>query len=241
MPSMVCSQTHTPAFQNSSSLYLLFSHSVMSDSLQLHELQHTRLLCRLLSSEFCPNSRPLSQWCHPTISSSVTLFSSCLQSFPASGSFPMSQLFASGGQSTGASASVLPMNIQNWFPLGLNGLISHIQSHFLIFRYLLLWHPTFLYEFVCSSKIPQTGSLMDNRNVFLAVLKAENEGVSRYLFPCEGRGGVCSMTLCQLLLVSRVPRPVDDSLRLPSHHLSSIHICLLFQISHFYKDTGILA
>ena len=83
---------------------------------------------------------------------------------------------------------------------------------------------------------------MDNRNVFLAVLKAENEGVSRYhRFPCEGRGGICSMTLCQLLLVSRVPWPVDDSLRLPSHHLSSIHICLLFQISHFYKDTGILA
>ena len=75
------------------------------------------------------NSRPSSQWGHPTISSSVTLFSSCLQSFPASGSFPMSQFFTSGGQNIGASAStsVLPMNIQNWFPLGLTGLIS-LQS-----------------------------------------------------------------------------------------------------------------
>ena len=80
-------------------------------------------------SGVCSNSCPLRQWCHPAISSSVTLFSSCLQSFPASRSFPMSQFFPSGGQSTGASASasVLPMNIQDWFPLGLTGLIS-LQS-----------------------------------------------------------------------------------------------------------------
>ena len=69
------------------------------------------------------DSYPLNQWCHPTISSSVVPFSSCLQSFPESGSFPMSQLFTSGGQSIGASASVLPMNIQDWFPVGLTGLI----------------------------------------------------------------------------------------------------------------------
>ena len=77
----------------------------------------------------CSNSSPLSQWCHPTISSSVVPFSSCPQSFPASGSFPISQFFTSGGQSIGvsASASVLPMNIQDWFPLGLTGLIS-LQS-----------------------------------------------------------------------------------------------------------------
>ena len=73
------------------------------------------------------NSCPLSRWCHPTISSSVAFFSSCFQSFPASGSFPMSQLFASGGQSIGASASVLPMNIQGWFPFRWTGLIS-LQS-----------------------------------------------------------------------------------------------------------------
>ena len=88
-----------------------------------------RLLCPSLSYGVCSNSCPLSQWCHPTISSSVARLSSCLQSFPASGSFPMSGLFASGGQSIGASASasVLPMNIQDWFPLGRTGWIS-LQS-----------------------------------------------------------------------------------------------------------------
>ena len=109
---------------------LLFSHSVMTNSLQPHGLQHARLPCPSLSPGACSNSCPLSQWCHPTISSSVILFSSCLQSFPASGSsFPMSWLFSSGGQSIRASisASVLPVNIQDWFPLGLTGLIS-LQS-----------------------------------------------------------------------------------------------------------------
>ena len=101
----------------------------MSDSLWPHGLQHARLHCTSLSPRVCSNSCPLSQWCHPTISSSVLPFSSCLQSFPASGSFLMSWLFASGGQSIGASATatVLPMNIQGWFPLGWTGLIS-LQS-----------------------------------------------------------------------------------------------------------------
>ena len=96
---------------------------VVSDSLQLHGLQHTRLPCPSLSPRACSNSRPLNRWCHPTILSSVVPFSSCLQSFPASGSFPMSQFFTSGGQSIGASASasVLPMNIQDWSPNGLVG------------------------------------------------------------------------------------------------------------------------
>ena len=104
---------------------LLFSCSVMSNSLQPHGLKPTRLPCPSSSPWACSNSCPLSQWCHPTISSSL-VFSSCLQSFPASGSFLMSQLFASGDQSTGASASasVFPMNIQNWFPLGMTILIS---------------------------------------------------------------------------------------------------------------------
>ena len=98
----------------------------MPDSLQPHGLQHTRLPCPSPSSGVCSDSCPLNLWCQPTISSSVSPFSSCLQSFPASGSFPMSQLFASGGQSIGASASVsvLTMNIQGWFPLRLTGLIS---------------------------------------------------------------------------------------------------------------------
>ena len=103
-----------------------FSHSVVSDSLWSHGLQHTRLPCPSPTPRACSNSCPSGWWCHPTISSSVIPFFSCLQSFPASGSFPMSQFFASGGQSIGASASasVLPMNIEDWFPLGLSGLIS---------------------------------------------------------------------------------------------------------------------
>ena len=107
-----------------------FSRSVMSDSLRPHGLQHARLPCLSPTPGTCSNSCPSSQWCHPTISSSVVPFSSCLQSFPASGSFPMSQFFASGGQSTAvsASASVLPVNIQDWFPLGLIGLISLLSK-----------------------------------------------------------------------------------------------------------------
>ena len=100
-----------------------FCRSVVSNSLRPLGLQHARLPCSSPAPGACSNSCSLSRWCHPAISSSVIPFSSCLQSFPASGSFQMSQLFASGGQSIGASASVLPMNIQNWFPLGLNGLI----------------------------------------------------------------------------------------------------------------------
>ena len=98
---------------------LLFSCWVMSNSLQPHGLQHTRPPCPSLSPGICSESYPSSRWCHPTVASSVALFSSCLQSFPASGYFSMSWLFASGGQSIGASASVLPVNIQGWFPLGL--------------------------------------------------------------------------------------------------------------------------
>ena len=100
-----------------------FSHSVVSDSLWPHGLQHARPPCPSPTPGLYSHSYPLSSWCHPTISSSVITFSSCLQSFPASGSFSMSQLFISGGQSIGvsASASVLPMNTQDWFPLGWTG------------------------------------------------------------------------------------------------------------------------
>ena len=101
------------------------SHSIMSESLQLHGLQHTRHTCQSPTPRVYPNSCPLSRWCHSAISSSVIPFSSHLQSFPASGSFLMSQLFASGGQSVGVSASesVLPMNTQGWSPLGWTGWI----------------------------------------------------------------------------------------------------------------------
>ena len=103
--------------------------SVMSDFLWPHELQDARLPCPSLSPRVCSNSCPLSQWCHPSISSSVIPFSSCLQSFPASGSFPKSRLFSSSGQSIGASASplVFSRNIQDWFPSRLTDLIS-LQS-----------------------------------------------------------------------------------------------------------------
>ena len=102
----------------------------MSDSLPAHGLQHARPLCPSLTPRACSNSCPSGWWCHPTISSSVVPLSSCLPSFPVSGSFPMSQFFTSSGQSIGAStsASVLPLNTQDWFPLGLTGLIS-LQSN----------------------------------------------------------------------------------------------------------------
>ena len=126
--------------------------SVTSDSLRPHELQHTRLPSPSPTPRACSNSCPSSRWYHQTISSSVIPFFSCLQSFSASGSFPMSQFFASGGQSIGASASVLPMNIQDWFPLGLTGLIflqskglsrvfsnTTVQKHQFFNTHLSLW------------------------------------------------------------------------------------------------------
>ena len=135
---------------------MLFSHPVMSDSLQPHGLQHTRPLCPSPFPEVCPSSCPLHQWCHPVISSSDALFS-CPQPFLASRTFPKSPLFASDDQNTGASASisVLPMNIQCWFPLRLTGLISFLSkglsgvfSSTTVWRYqffgiLLLYGPAF--------------------------------------------------------------------------------------------------
>ena len=122
------SQYH-PMFNWSTISSAQLSHSVVSDSLQPHELQQTRPPCLSPTPGVYSNSCPLSRWCHPTISSSVVPFSSCLQSFPASGSCPLSQFFAAGGQSIGvlALASVLPMNIQDWFILGWTDWIS-LQS-----------------------------------------------------------------------------------------------------------------
>ena len=102
----------------------------MSDSLQPHGLQHARLPCPSLSPKACPSSCPLQQPCHPAISSSDAFLSSCLQSFPASGSFPMNLFFALGGQSTGASASasVFPMSVQGRFPLRLTGFICLLSQ-----------------------------------------------------------------------------------------------------------------
>ena len=116
--------TASKSFANHLPELLFFSRKAVSKSLRPHGLQHTSLHCPSPSPGVHPSSCPLNHWCHPIISSSATLFSFCLQSFPASGSFPVSQLFPSGGQSIGASASVLPMSILGWFPLRLTVLIS---------------------------------------------------------------------------------------------------------------------
>ena len=126
---MILSLENSSQSFTASSVHIQFCHSVMSDSLQPHELQHTRPPRPSPTPRVHPNPGPLSQWCHPIIASSVIPFSSCSQSFPASGTFPMSQLFTSGGQSIGVSAStsVLPMNTQDWSPLGRTNWIS-LQS-----------------------------------------------------------------------------------------------------------------
>ena len=123
----LCPFVPPPIIMSSSSVQ--FSHSVVSNSLWPHEPQHARPPCSSPTARVYPNPCPLSRWCHPTILSSVVPFSSCPQSFPASGSFQMSQLFVSGSQRTGVSAStsVLPMNTQGWFTLGWTGWIS-LQS-----------------------------------------------------------------------------------------------------------------
>ena len=122
----------------------------MSNSLRPHGLQHTRLPCPSPSPRVCSSSCPLSRCCHPTISSSVTRFFSCPQSFLASGSFPVSQLFISGGQSIRASASVLPMNILGWFPLELTGLISLLSRGF------TFWMVQAILPFFCPPAFAQT-------------------------------------------------------------------------------------
>ena len=133
LPSTMLPLKYNPMWQPHTTLISLnsvqFSHSVVSDSLRPHELQHARPPWPAPTPRVYSNSCPLSQWCHPTISSSVVPFSSHPQSFPASGSFQMSQLFASGSQSikVSASTSVLPMNIQDWSPLVWTGWIS-LQS-----------------------------------------------------------------------------------------------------------------
>ena len=127
-------------------LLLMLSRSIMSDALQPHGVQHTRLLCPSLSPGVCSDLCPLSQWCHPTISSSVTPFSSCPQFFPASESFPMSWFFTSDGQriEASASASVLSMNIQGWFPLVLTDLISFMSKGLSgVFSSTIIWKHQF--------------------------------------------------------------------------------------------------
>ena len=141
-------------------ILLLFSWSVMSYSLQPHGQKHTRLPCPLLSPGVCLNPCPLSQWCHPTISFSVAPFSSCLQSFPASEFFPMSWLFTSGGERIGASASasILTMNSQGWFPFGLSGLISLLfKGHSTVFSSSSVWKQSAFFMVQLSHPYMTTG------------------------------------------------------------------------------------
>ena len=148
-----------------------FSRSVVSDSLWPHGLQHARPPCPSPTPRACSDSCPSSRWCHPTILSSVVPFSSCLQCFPASGSFPMSQFFASGGQNIGvsASASALPMNIPDWFPLGWTGWISlqskrlsrvfsntTVQKHQFFGTQLSLWYNSHIHTFTTGKTIVLT-------------------------------------------------------------------------------------
>ena len=150
----LCRQSDISAFEYAVSVQ--FSRSVVSDSLQPHGLQHARLPCPSPTPRIYPKSCPLNRWCHLTISSSIVPFSFHLQSFPASGFFPMSQFFASGGQSIGVSvsASVLPMNILDWFPLGWTGWISlpskelsrvfsntTVQKHHTLSRFVIAFLP----------------------------------------------------------------------------------------------------
>ena len=151
--------------------------SIMSDSLWPHGLQDARLPCPSPAPTACPNSCPLSWWGHSTISSCVVPFSSCLQSFPAPGSFPMSQFFTSGGQSIGGSASVLPVKIQDCFSLGLTGLISlqstgfsrifsnnTVQKHQFFGAQLSLWSTSHMHTWLmeCLLEISVRTSIRDN-------------------------------------------------------------------------------
>ena len=144
------------------SILVQFSCSVVSDSLWPHGLQHARPPCPSPIPRACSNSCPSSQWCHPTISSSVIPFSSHLQSFPAPGSFPMCHFFASGGHSIGVStsASILPMNIQGWFPLGLTSWISLQHKGLLrVFSNTTVQkHPFFSSQLSLSEKVMATHS-----------------------------------------------------------------------------------
>ena len=155
----------------------------MSNSLRPHGLQHARLPCPSLSPEVCSNSCPLIQWCHPTISFSDTPFS-CPQSFPASESFPGSQLLTSSGQSIGASSSVsvLPVNIQGWFTLGLTGLISLLPKGVSrVFSRITVWKHQFFgtqpsswvvrERLSCNTATPIHSGLYKNGSLFLLYIK----------------------------------------------------------------------
>ena len=184
-----------------------FSRSVMSDSLWPCELQHARLPCPSPPPGACTNSCLSSWWCHPTISSSVVPFSSCIQSFPSSGSFPRSQFFTSGGQSIGVSAlaSVLPMNIQGWFPLGLTGLIS-LQSKGLSSR--LQYHSS-------KTSILQQSSFLMAQLSHLYMTARETIALTRWTFVSK----VMSLLMLSRFVIAFLPRSKCLLISWHSHHL----------------------
>ena len=169
----------------------------MSDSLRSHGQQHARLRCPSPSLGACSNSCPSSQWCHPAISPSVVPFSSCPQSFPASGSFPLSQLFTSGGPSTGdsASASVLPVNIQGWFPLGL-AISLPWKLHKLYEKTKnTTWEAPFMWTYVFNSLGKYQGVwLMSHKSMLNFIKKLPNclhTGLYHFAFPPEMNESSC--------------------------------------------------
>ena len=211
---------------------LLFSYSVISYSSWSHGLQQARLPCSSPSPEACSKLCPLSQWNHPTISSSVISFSSCLQSFPVSGSFPVSQLFASGSQSIGisASASVLPMNIQDWFPLGLTGLISlqyrglsrHHRSKASIF-----WHSTFFILQISHPYITTGKNMPLTRWIFAGKVMC-------LLFNMFSRLAIAFLPRSKHLLISWLQSP--SAVFLESKKIKSVTLSIVFPIYLPWSD-----
>ena len=176
-------------------------------TLQPRELQHTRLPCPSLPPGICSNTRPLSRWCHPTISSSVAPFSSCPQSFPASGSFPVSWLFASGGQSIGASASVLPMNSQGWFPLGLIDLLA-VQVTQVFSSTTVGKHQFFITQLSLRSNSHIRTWLLEKAQLWLGSLKTacESAAISNWKLNCKNK--CCHKYNCFHLLITKCLLPV---------------------------------
>ena len=223
-------------------ILLLFSHSVVSNSLRTHWLQHARLPCPSLTSRNLFKVWLLSWWCHPTISSSVASFSSCSQSFSASESFPMSQLFASGGQSLGASALVLPMNSQGWFPLGLTGLISlqskglsRVFSNTSVWKASLLWHSgvsmvQLSYPYVTTGKTISSVQSLSRVQLFAT------HGLQHARLPCPLPSPKADSSYCPLSLWCH---PTISSSVVPfASCLQSFPASGSLPMSHFFASDG---
>ena len=212
---------------------LQFSCSVVSDSLWPHELQHTRPPCPSPTPGVHPNSCPLSQWCHPTISSSVVPFSSCPQSFPASGSLPMSQLFTSGGQSIGvsASASVVAVNTQDWSPLGWTGWIS-LQSKGLsrVFSNTTVQKHQFIGAQLSFFIVPLSHPYMTTGKTIALTRRTFVSKVMSLLFNMLSRLVITFLTRSKLLLISLLQSPfavILEPRKIKSATVSAVYLSYL--------------